>query len=163
MVGNRGEVGETPLRQTLDTHLELEVGHDRHEVTVADPFAITVDRALHLGGTRPHGSEGVGDATAGVVVEMDADLAVDMIDDRTDRRFDIGEETRRWCRTATASAPAIAAASTARRLNSGLTFEAVEVFGIEEHPLAWATRYSTESATIATPSSRVVFSASVTW
>ena len=49
MVGNRGEVGETPLRQTLDTHLELEVGHDRHEVTVADPFAITVDRALHLG------------------------------------------------------------------------------------------------------------------
>ena len=138
MVGNRGEVGETPLRQTLDTHLELEVGHDRHEVTVADPFAITVDRALHLGGTRPHGGEGVGDATAGVVVEMDADLAVDMIDDRTDRGFDI-----RGKRPAVGVAQHDGLGTGHRRrfhdaqAELGVAFEAVkEVFGIEEHPLA---------------------------
>ena len=57
-----------------------------------------------------------------------------MIDDRTDR-FDIGENPPLVSHSTTASAPAIAAAS-GLQAELGVAFEAVEVFGIEEHPLA---------------------------
>ena len=69
---------------------------------------------------------------------MDADLAVDMIDDRTDRGFDI-----RGKRPAVGVAQHDGLGTGHRRrfhdaqAELGVAFEAVkEVFGIEEHPLA---------------------------
>jgi len=59
--------------QQLHSHLQLQVGDDRHEVRVASPLADAVDRALHLRRARFDGGQRVGDRAAGVVVAVDAE------------------------------------------------------------------------------------------
>ena len=75
-VGDPGGVAEQTLRQHPPVQLQLEVGHDGHEVGVAGPLAVPVDGALHVRRAGLDGGQCVGDRAAGVVVAVDADAAL---------------------------------------------------------------------------------------
>ena len=76
VVGHRRQFGQATLGQRLHAHLEAEIGHDGHQVAVADPLAVTVDGPLNLRGSSGHAGQGVGHPAAGVVVEVHTDLTV---------------------------------------------------------------------------------------
>src|SRR6266536_1486776 len=74
---------ETVGRDRLDAHLQCEVRDDRGEVAVPGALAVAVDGSLHLCGAAPDSRERVGDAGAGVVVQVDGDrdVAAEVLDD----------------------------------------------------------------------------------
>ena len=89
MVRHLGQPFQATLGQCRHTHLQREVDDDGHEIAVTDSLAVAVDRALHLGRTRAHRGQRVGDAAAGVIVQVDADgsaaeVVVDLRDDALD-------------------------------------------------------------------------------
>ena len=135
---NRREVSEMPVGETSDPHLEFEVGHDRHKVAVPNPLAISVDRALHLGGAGSNRRKRIRYPTTGVVVEVDAHAAVDVRHDGRNRRLDVGRQRA----TVGVAQHDRFGAGHRRRLHHPkaelrVALEAVEeVLGIEEHPLA---------------------------
>ena len=119
------------------SQLERKVGYRGCQIGVAGSLAVSVDASLNLRGALRTAGDGVGDGTAGVVVEVDADLAVE----RTPRisaticSTSCGREPPFVSQSTSASAPASAAARSTRRLKS--RFDPVpveEVLGIEEHP-----------------------------
>ncbi len=135
VVGHRRESFEAVARDRLDPHLQREVGDDRREVAVPGAFAVPVDRPLHLHRATEHAGERVRDPTTGVVVQVHPDRGVDVLDDRTDRVFDLVRE-----RTAVGVAQHEAVGARERRslehpeAELGVRPVAVEeVLGIEEH------------------------------
>ena len=68
-------------RDDVDAQLQLEVGDDAEHVGVAAHVAVAVGRALHLRRACLDRGEAARDGDVGVVVGVDADLALDFADD----------------------------------------------------------------------------------
>ena len=81
VVGDGREAFEAVGRDGADVELQREVGDGGRQIGVTGALAVAVDAALDVGGAGPDGGDGVGHGAAGVVVEMDADLALEIGDD----------------------------------------------------------------------------------
>ena len=137
---DRGEPLDAPLGQTGDAHLELQVGHHRHEVGVARALAVAVDRPLDVGDAGDDGGHRVGHGAAAVVLRVDAELLIgaevgrDLGHDPLDL---VGQRA-----TVGVAQHEDLGALDGRRLEHperelGVGLVAVEeVLGVEEHPLA---------------------------
>ena len=133
---DRGEVLEAIFGDGFDAHLEAEVGDDRDQIAVAGALAVPVDRALHLHGPADHAGDGVGDATARVVVQVHADTAVDVGHDGLHRLLHV---VRQRAAVGVAQDQALGAGHGRGLEHSqrelGVVLVAVEeVLGVEEHP-----------------------------
>ena len=80
----------------LESHLEDERRDDGGQVGVAAPFAVAVDRALHVGGAELHAHQGVGHRSLGIVVRVDADArrAAGLVQELADPRHDLRDLVR---------------------------------------------------------------------
>ena len=67
-----GQVREPAGRQDLPVRLERQVGEDAHQVGVAAPFAVAVNRALDVADPVLHRGQRVRYRELGVVVDVDA-------------------------------------------------------------------------------------------
>lgn len=72
--------------------LQLQGRHHGEQVRVADPLAVAVGRALHVGRARVHRGQGVRDRAARVVLGVDAEPGAGVREDRGDDRLDLGRE-----------------------------------------------------------------------
>ena len=155
-------------RDRLDAHLQREVRDDRREVAVAGALAVPVDRALHLHRATAHAGERVRDTRAAVVVQMDrdADVAPEVGDDLAHDPFDVVRERAavRVAQHQPARARLRRAFEHAQRELGVARVAVEEVLGVEQHVEPGPRGGTRPSrATIATPSSSVVPSASMTW
>ena len=138
VVRHRREHRQAALRQCLHTHLQFQVGDDRHQVAVADPLAVAIDSALHVNRPGLNRGQRVGHPAAGVVVKVDADIAVHVGDHSRDRLGDVLGQGA----TIGVAQHHGGGAGHGRSLQhpqAELAVVAVaveEVLGVEEHPLA---------------------------
>ena len=56
-------------------HLQRHIGNDAGQIAIAGAFAVTIDRALHMGGARFEAGQGIGDSEADVIVGVNAESA----------------------------------------------------------------------------------------
>ncbi len=129
-----------PVGQRRDAHLQREVGDDGDEVAVAGALAVAVDGALHLRGAgrrTPASALATAQPVSFWVWMPTGDASKCDATSPTMRCTSWGSEPPLVSHSTRQSAPSVAAASSTRRVNSGLRLVAVEeVLGVEEHPQA---------------------------
>src|SRR5690606_24148512 len=89
-LGDPGHLAQAALGQHAAAVLEDQGGDHREQVGVADPFAVPVGGALHVGGARVDGGQRVGHRAAGVVLGVDAQPRPGGLADLGDDLEDVG-------------------------------------------------------------------------
>ena len=119
--------------------LQLQPGDHAEQVRVACALAVAVGGALHVGGARLDGDQGVRDAAAGVVVAVDADARAgpghDCVDDVAEFRrqhaaVGVAQRDHRGARLG-------GGADALKRVGGVGLVTVEEVLGVDKHPLAF--------------------------